>query len=122
MVCVGAFCHVVFKASPAGAWTVVIAFSFCAYYIGITLRSYYDSTTIMQWWDAKTRPHDTIENSSAREVAHALQQGSQASHQTTHPRSGWTALQRRWHRRRRRGRRDVRSRPDQWRLLRPLRV
>jgi hypothetical protein len=30
-VCVGAFCHVVFKAAPVGAaWTVVIAFLLCA--------------------------------------------------------------------------------------------
>jgi TetR/AcrR family transcriptional regulator, transcriptional repressor for nem operon len=43
-----------------------------------------------------------IESSSAREVAHALQQAPQAGHQTTHPRIGRAALQTRWHRRRRR--------------------
>jgi hypothetical protein len=39
MVCVGAFCHVVFKAAPVGAWTVVIAFSFARTALGVALRS-----------------------------------------------------------------------------------
>jgi hypothetical protein len=39
MVCVGAFCHVVFKAAVVGAWTVIIA-SLLGYFVGLgfTLR------------------------------------------------------------------------------------
>jgi hypothetical protein len=42
MVCVGTFCHVVFKAPLIGASTVVIAFLLCASCVGVMIKSVSD--------------------------------------------------------------------------------
>src|ERR687897_1358273 len=53
-------------------------------------------------------------------MSYALQQGPEAGDATAYPRSRRAALQAGRHRRRGRGHRDVRRRPDERRLLCPL--
>src|SRR4051794_34652678 len=84
-------------------------------FFSFILRPYYHSTDVIY----RT---DRIDARPAREVRYALPQGPKAGHQTTHPRSSRAPLQTGRHRRRRRGDRDVRRRPDQRRLLQPLHV